>query len=77
MFPKGESSSKFIEDVVRGEQMDNLFIDYYRHRDNSILQLVILLFSNAKVFNNTVATTTKDNAQVETSNNGNASLRFR
>jgi hypothetical protein len=28
--------------------MDELFRDYYRHRDNSMLQLVFLLFSKPK-----------------------------
>ena len=66
-----------IGDVVHGEQMDNLFIDYYRHRDNSILQLVILLFSNAKVFHNTVPSTRKYNAQIEGSKNENDNQRIR
>ena len=41
-----------FNDVMNEKQLDELFRDYYRHRDNSILQLVMLLFSKADIETN-------------------------
>ena len=38
-----------MEEVVSEDQIDELFRDYYRYRDNSMLQLLLLLFSKTKV----------------------------
>ena len=48
-FLKKESNGRLIDNVIDEAHMDELFTDYYRHRDNSVLQLVMLLFSKAKV----------------------------
>ena len=34
-----------INEVINEKELDELFRDYYRHRENSVLQLVLLLFS--------------------------------
>ena len=34
-----------MNEVINKKELDELFRDYYRHRENSVLQLVLLLFS--------------------------------
>ena len=43
------SEKRLIDAVINEVKIDDLFRDYYRHRDNSILQLVFLSLSKAKM----------------------------
>ena len=38
-----------VNEVINEKELDELFRDYYRHRENSILQLVLLLFSKKEM----------------------------
>ena len=55
------SRKQLIDDIISEDQLDELFRDYYRHRDNSMLQLIFLVFSKAKVSMDTNVPDAKEN----------------
>ena len=49
-----EIAKNTFNEVINEKQLDELFRDYYRHRDNSILQLLFLLLSKKEFDKNDI-----------------------